>query len=362
MLIQRFILVVCIFLCLTLQTAFANEQLNISAKHFNINTFSEKIQVLVARPLYDVDTDELPSQLLPLLKDSPAVKLISITENIDNEIILRYYRDEQQQLIFNQNIPESLSKSLKQKTILVSYKNEEVGKIVVYYEKNILNRSLLEANQLNFSNKEKAWLNKKIPIRYVYDPDKAPFEWTNDVGKHAGIVSDILKLIQAKSGLNLVSIKTQTWAEATNIAKNRQADMYSAVSITEDRKRYMNFTEKNFFSTHYVFVSRQGEDYLEGFDAIQNKKIAVVNAHAIQELINKNKPDLPLVVLNGTQDGFDKLQANEIDIFLVNMVTAKYFTRQEKYKTLNIASNNIFGMPYGKKICEILFENSFFRY
>jgi len=158
MLIQRFILVVCIFLCLTLQTAFANEQLNISAKHFNINTFSEKIQVLVARPLYDVDTDELPSQLLPLLKDSPAVKLISITENIDNEIILRYYRDEQQQLIFNQNIPESLSKSLKQKTILVSYKNEEVGKIVVYYEKNILNRSLLEANQLNFSNKEKAWL------------------------------------------------------------------------------------------------------------------------------------------------------------------------------------------------------------
>jgi len=295
---------------------------------FNIDKFSEKIQVVVSRPLYDVDTEELPRQLLPLLKDSPAVKALIITENIDNEVVLSFYRDQQENLVFNQDLPEKLSSKLKQ-LIQVSYDDEEVGNILIYFKE--------DKSSLSFNQAEQTWLDKNIPIRYVYDPDWAPFEWTNDIGKHAGIIADILKLIKNRTGLNLIPIKTKTWAEAVTYAKNRHADMYSAVGVTEARKSYMNFTEKNIFSTPYVFVSRQGEDYLEGFDSITDKKVAVVGGYTIHEMMKENSPDIPLVILTGTQQGFNKLLANEIDIFLVNAVTAKYFSRQEQYRSLKLA-------------------------
>ncbi|MCU7836799.1 MAG: transporter substrate-binding domain-containing protein [gamma proteobacterium symbiont of Taylorina sp.] len=194
-----------------------------------------------------------------------------------------------------------------------------------------------QTDKLNLTNKEKQWLDKKIAVRYVYDPDWAPFEWTNDVGKHAGIISDILKLIKKKSALNLIPIKAGTWAEAIDFAKDRHADMYSGVGITDERKSYMNFTEKNIFSTPYVFVSRKNEDYLDGFDDLENKKIAVVGGYTINGIMNESRPDIPLVLLKSTQEGFEKLLNNEIDIFLVNTVTAKYFSRQEKYKELKLA-------------------------
>jgi len=194
-----------------------------------------------------------------------------------------------------------------------------------------------ETNKLNISDKEEQWLNKNIPVRYVYDPDWAPFEWTNDVGNHAGIISDLLKLIKQKSGLNLVPVKAKTWAEAIEFAKDRHADMYSGVGITDERKSYMNFTEKNIFSTPYVFVSRQGENYLEGFNNLENKKIAVVGGYTIHGIMTQKQPEIPLILLKNTQEGFNKLIDNEIDVFLVNTVTAKYFTAQEKYKQLKLA-------------------------
>ncbi|MCU7835813.1 MAG: ABC transporter substrate-binding protein [gamma proteobacterium symbiont of Taylorina sp.] len=194
-----------------------------------------------------------------------------------------------------------------------------------------------QTEQLTLSNKEQQWLNKNIPVRYVYDPDWAPFEWTNDVDKHAGIIADILKLIKIKSGINLIPIQSKTWAEAIKQAKNRSADMYSGVGITEERKHYMNFSDKNIFSTAYVFVSRQKENYLDGFKALKDKKIAVVGGYTIHGIIKEERPKLPLVLLEGTEEGFKKLLSNEIDVFLVNTVTAKYFTEREEYKSLGLA-------------------------
>jgi len=541
----------------------ANESLNLDNNKTDIDKFGQRIEALVARPLYDLDMEGLPTRLLPLLKDTPSIKAISITENIDDESVFRFYRDNQEKIIFNQELPEPFGDSIKQSIIPVSYHDEKVGTLFIYHEEDtssisfsheeklwlknntlkvgieswapilffennqakglvgdilnlvikktglkvklltgnwkdllmafeqkkidllpdsyystereqlgiygkayfsvrehiylkknnhsikflsdlshkklavinasatitavkdkypdiqvigadnfsqlvqlvlsgeadafidaqiiseaffqehsitglkgiaqfeidtnklhffsqpdqpvlysilekglnsiskkekndIVNKWLAQSNQLNLSDEEQTWLDKKTPIRYVYDPDWAPFEWTNDVGKHAGIISDLLKLIEIKSSLNLIPVETKSWADAITFAKNRRADMFSGVGITEDRKTYMNFSEKNIFSTSYIFVSRLDEDYLAGFAGLENKKIAVVGGYTIHGILKNNRPDLPLILLQGTQEGFDKLLANEIDVFLVNSVTAKYFTRQEKYQTLKL--------------------------
>jgi len=63
----------------------------------------------------------------------------------------------------------------------------------------------------------------------------------------------------------------------------------------------------------------------------------VVEGYTIHGIMNKHQPDLPLVLLNGTKKGFEKLLSNEIDVFLVNMVTANYFINQARFKNLKLA-------------------------
>ncbi len=209
----------------------------------------------------------------------------------------------------------------------------------------ILNKNLVndKVNRLNLTSDEKLWVDKKIPIRYVYNPDWAPFEWTNDVGKHEGFISDILRRIKEISRLNFQHISTDSWADATKKVIERQADMYSAVGMTEERQQYMQYTEKTLFSTPYVLVMRKTDKaitdlnrFIQQDEIVRPPILALVEHYTIHGLMKKNKPTIPLFFLKGTASGFDQLLSNTIDGFLVNKVTAKYFINKTKYQSLKI--------------------------
>jgi len=196
-----------------------------------------------------------------------------------------------------------------------------------------------------FSEQEQAWIDKKIPIRYVFDPDWEPFEWTNDVGRHSGIIADLLKTIEFNSGIQFVPVVSENWAEAVEKAKTRQVDMYSGLGETEERKTYMNFSSKNIFSTPYVFVSRENEENIENFKSIQGKRIALVDGYTIHGIMNSQKPDVPLILMDNIQQGFQKLVDDKIDIFIVNAVTAKFYLNHfREFSTLTIASKTEFNL------------------
>ena len=190
---------------------------------------------------------------------------------------------------------------------------------------------------LDLTKDEQSWLSTHQEIRYVYDPDWAPFEWSNNAGKHVGIISDIIILIKTNAGLNLKPVHTKTWTEAVALIENGNADMYSGVGATEHRRTYVDFTDKPIFITPYVFVSRDSSEYEGGFKFLQGKGLAVVDGYTSHGIMEENHPSLPLVLLNGTKEGFDALLENKVDVFLVNAVTAKYFTSQNQYKSLKIS-------------------------
>ena len=221
--------------------------------------------------------------------------------------------------------------------LLYSILQKGLAAINIQEKRAIINQWGSLQNKISLTEKEQVWMNQNKPIHYVFDPDWAPFEWTNDIGKHAGIISDILKLIEFKSGLNFVPVKTQTWDQAVNIVENRGADMYSGVGITEERKSYMNFSNEPIFTTPYIFVSRTGEENIDGFADLANKRIAVVGNYTIHGIMEEQQPEVPLYLLKGTQEGFDKLQSKEIDYFLVNTVTANFFLNQQKYRDLALS-------------------------
>ena len=73
-----------------------------------------------------------------------------------------------------------------------------------------------------FTQKEISWLKKQKILKYVYDPDWAPFEWKNKLGLHTGIITDIIKIIEKKTHINFVAEDTDTWAKSVELVKNKK--------------------------------------------------------------------------------------------------------------------------------------------
>ena len=191
----------------------------------------------------------------------------------------------------------------------------------------------------SLTSKELKWLDKKQSLNYVYDPDWAPFEWKNDIGQHSGIISDILKIVKHKTGINFVATNTETWEESVKLARSAKVDMFSAITINSDREKYLYFTSKDIFSYSAVLVTRFNDKrvYLDINKDFKNKKIGIVKSSGLGSYIKEKNPNLNFIEVPSTKEGFSLLSSNEIDLFAINTVTARYFIEKKGFNDLKIA-------------------------
>ncbi len=187
------------------------------------------------------------------------------------------------------------------------------------------------------SKEEMLWLSKNHSIKYLYDPDWEPFEWKNGINQHVGIIADILKLIEKKSGIEFTVIHSNTWKDVVLNIKDSKADMIDAMAEDADRNKYLNFTKNNLFSIPYVFVSNNKRNLSNGFEDIKNNKISFIDGYAIESTLKNDKPNIKYGVVQNVRDGFKKVSQGKIDIFLVNQASAQYMLNKKEYKNLKIS-------------------------
>ena len=246
----------------------------------------------------------------------------------------------------NQKYIDIFNKYLKKISIeeFASVEDDILGENIGYF-----NHKIIKKNSF-FTKKEQEWLDKKETIRYVYDSDWAPFEWSNEINQHTGIVADILELIKSKTGINFEPVYTKKWADAVELAKNNKVDMYSAVLETKDRKKYMNYTNKYIYSYSGVLIAnaKNKEKYINLSKDLKNKKIGITKGNALGSYMKEKYPNLSYVEVDSTQDGFEKVKNKTIDIFCVNSATAHYYINKKGYTNTHIAGN--LDIQFGLKI------------
>ncbi|QOY54236.1 transporter substrate-binding domain-containing protein [Candidatus Sulfurimonas marisnigri] len=196
------------------------------------------------------------------------------------------------------------------------------------------------SDHLKFTDKEQIWINKKIPITYVYDIDWAPFEWKNEVNRHTGIISDILNLISKKSNLKFEAIHTNNWSKAVLLAENNKVDMYSAIPYSKDRAKYMNFISGDIFQYNACFIKHSNDktDYNNNLHKeLINKTIAIVRSSSLGNSVKSKYPQAKYIEVEKTEDGFEKLESADIDLFVINSATADYMINTRGYNNLEVA-------------------------
>jgi len=227
--------------------------------------------------------------------------------------------------------------ALKKNTSLIHIINKAL-QLLTDDEMNFLHNKWLQHKSIGnlLNSTEKKYLNAKKIITMCIDPDWLPYEEFDVYGKHIGITADIFKIVSKNIGVPIEAIKTKSWDESINAAKERQCDIFSLAMETKERKKYMNFTTP-YFSIPLVLVTRPDVTFVDNLGLLKNKKIGIVKGYAFNEIYRKKYPNLNIVDVKNIDDGLTRVSKGELFGFVGTIASVGYRFQTEYIGELKIS-------------------------
>jgi len=188
---------------------------------------------------------------------------------------------------------------------------------------------------LLLSNEEKAWLEQKKTIRLGVDPEFAPFEFM-EASEYKGMASDYVKLLSQRLNINLEVVQGLTWEEVIEKAKQGEIDVLPAVGITEERKKYLNYTPA-YMKFHRVIVTRYDTPFISGLSDLKNLSVSVQTNSSHHGFLSENS-EIPLTLYPSLQESLLAVSGGHADAFVGNVASSTYWIRKLNLNNLKIAA------------------------
>ena len=188
---------------------------------------------------------------------------------------------------------------------------------------------------------EREWLAEHPVIRLAPDPSFPPIEFFDPDGAFKGIAAEYVGLIEAKLGIRFKITKTRNWAENVELTKSRGNDIWSAVSRTPSRLKYMHFT-KPYMESPAVIVVRNDVTGALDTNYLRGKTVAVVAEYGIHEYLAGNYPDITLDTVPDVLTGLRMVSFGIADAMAVNMALASHVIEKSAITNLRVAGNTEF--------------------
>ncbi|MGF7184698.1 ABC-type amino acid transport substrate-binding protein [Desulfitispora alkaliphila] len=115
-----------------------------------------------------------------------------------------------------------------------------------------------------------------MTFKAAMDAAYAPFEYVNeDTGKIEGFDPDIIKAIAAEMGFEVVLVNTAWDGIIPSLTGGTVDIVISAMTITEERKQAVTFSDPYFESTQYIAVPEDSE--INSLEGLRGKVVGVQN-------------------------------------------------------------------------------------
>jgi len=196
---------------------------------------------------------------------------------------------------------------------------------------------------------------------YVVGTDAAyaPFESQNEKGEIVGFDIDIVNAIAQKANLSVKFVNTP-WEGIFNALNQGDRDLLvSSITITDERKQTMDFTEPYFDA--YQLIAVKAESKVARFDDLKPLKVGVQTGttgdEAISKLQGKNSANIRR--FESTPLALKELEAGGVDAVVAdNGVVINYVANNTgtKFKTVSDAAfvPEHYGIPVRKGNAELL--------
>ena len=190
---------------------------------------------------------------------------------------------------------------------------------------------------LSFTKEEQKWIQEHKTIKYVIDNQWRPIEYiSNDTQEHKGITSEYINIISKKTGINFKLIATDSWMQSVNLINKKEADMYSCVSITDEREKVVNFTN-HYLKFPQVFVTDRDVNYISEIEELYTKTIVLIDGYSITTTIEKEHPEIKIIKVKNIKEAFNLLTKGEAYAYIDSLPVASYYIQKDGYSNLKIS-------------------------
>ncbi len=231
--------------------------------------------------------------------------------------------------IVKKRVPSPLHMAVKKDyEQLVPILNKAVKNISRDQKRNITDKWMSTINNkhssLDFSEKEIAWLSQKPVISFSVDPNWLPLESVDEKsGRYEGMMADYLQQIKDISGIDFKLVPTASWDESVDLIKRKKIDMLAAISITPERKSFLNFSNPTLTLTDGV-IMKNDKSFITDLKDLKGLRVGVSDGTSLHAMLKRDYPSLILVPLKGTVKGIEELSNDNIDAFVGNLEVISY--------------------------------------
>jgi len=314
---RRFVLLLLV-IGLASNTAFAQETGR------NVTSHADRIAGFAARAVYNLDADMLRAVLEGYLVDQKDIAGLSITESIDNERLLTYFRNEAEG-VFGQPIPDEIA-SLARTDADVIYENEKIGVVTVY-------RAPITSVPL--SAEEQSWIAANPVIRVHNETDWPPFNF-NENGRPLGFSIEYMNLLAASVGLRVEYVTGPTWNDFLEMVRAKQLDVMMNIVRTPERQKYILFTDP-YVDNPPVIIARDDDHSISKINDLRGKSVCLPSGFFYQEIIERSYPDISLALRDDQAACLEAVSFGRVDATLGGVAVQNYLIREKLLSNLRIA-------------------------
>ncbi|WP_181159849.1 MULTISPECIES: diguanylate cyclase [Shewanella] len=172
-------------------------------------------------------------------------------------------------------------------------------------------------------------------VRYCVDPDWLPYEAIRE-GKHVGVSSDYIRYIESHSPLKFILVPTTSWSETLNFLQAGRCDLTPMLNKTATREQFLHFSHVYFHSPN-VLVSLKEQPFLQGFENIGSRTLAVPKGYRLAEYIQQYYPRVKIIEVASEPAGLEAVLDKRADLFVGSMFSVNAYIQQTGFNHLKIA-------------------------
>ncbi|MEZ5759342.1 MAG: transporter substrate-binding domain-containing protein [Emcibacteraceae bacterium] len=188
---------------------------------------------------------------------------------------------------------------------------------------------------LNLSQEEKNWLAENPVIKVAVDPAIPPVEFIDKNGQISGIAGAYLRKIEKKLNVRFEWVGNKDFNEGMSMVQNSQAQMLSAVSPSEERNKYLIFTD-SYLNVSSMIFSRDGADIYGDMEGLRGHKIAEIKGFVLNKQIKEDYPDIEIIEVQTISDALKLVSAGKADAHIGSVPITSYNMTAESLTNLSV--------------------------
>lgn len=173
---------------------------------------------------------------------------------------------------------------------------------------------------------ERLWLQNHPNLSLSGDIFWPPFEYIDDEGNYAGMVSDVIRLIEERLDYRFDIDHKDSWSETLESMVDREIGAITAIAKTPQREEFILFSEP-YFSFPIVLVIREGLGFITDLRELDDERIGVVKGYASYDYLIINHPNLNIHGVNNVAEGLQMLSDGDLDVFVSNIPSVSHLIK-----------------------------------